>query len=112
MSDSIVQRKVEAALRRLEPLFKHHKLTLVARNTSAGLDADVIVTSDDLFAVASVVTDHAHRESPSYCPGCQTVGGPCPPGCDDIEGSNRREREMESYGICVDELEDEETGEP
>lgn len=55
---------IAVALVKLEPRFKHHKLTFVARNTNpdAG-DADVVVTNDDdnLEAVASVLLDHAGR---------------------------------------------------
>lgn len=42
-----VRAKVVEALKSLEPLFPHHKMTFVARNTNPKIkDADIIVTND------------------------------------------------------------------
>lgn len=49
---------VSYTLHRLEAMFKHHKLTLVARNTKDGMDADVVVTKDDLGVVARTLLIH------------------------------------------------------
>lgn len=57
-----MQAMVSSALARLEPLFKHAKLTFVARNTNPDLDADVIVSNDpDHAAVAKVLLEHERR---------------------------------------------------
>lgn len=53
--------RIVDALVELEPLFKHHKLTFVARNLRADMDADVVVSEDDLDKVAEVLLDHARR---------------------------------------------------
>ena len=61
-SAAYVREKITYALLELEPLFKHHKLTFVARNTNPDLDADFIVSADDLEEVVTVLRDHAKRE--------------------------------------------------
>ena len=62
--ESVKQQVIEALLQ-LEPLFKHHQLTLVARNTNSEVDADLIVSSeDDLRLPAQVLQEHHKREKP------------------------------------------------
>lgn len=54
--------RVADALARLEPLFKHHKLTFVARNLNPEFDADIIISNDpDHRAVADVLHEHEVR---------------------------------------------------
>lgn len=54
--------EVTTALVRLERLFKHHKLTFIARNTKPGTDADVVISNDDDHpAVAAVLLEHEAR---------------------------------------------------
>ena len=61
-----VHEVVSYTLKRLGAMFKHHKLTLVARNTKDGMDADVVVTEDDLGVVARTILIQHSRDLYGY----------------------------------------------
>lgn len=53
--------EVTAALDHLAPMFKHHKLTFIARNTNPELDADVFISGDDIHKVIAALTELAEE---------------------------------------------------
>lgn len=84
-----VRLQIENALEKLTPLFKPGaKLTFIMRNPKVSKECNLVITEDNLGALADLLAEKADAQDPNTIPccdyedrswegGCKNCGAPC-----------------------------------